>query len=481
MKKALLFLVLILLLTLAGCSKEESKEQNTTERHINEEQLNEKRQEELEKKIKQNHQLANLITDVVSRYGIVSKNYEYQDNYLIELGLVYADLIDFNNDGQDELYLLMTGSEFFNAESINHNQHGYVEEIWGFVDEELVRLWNFVYPLYGIDSEIGSTLVTMKDKKVAIQQTSYFGKQGVLIDGQQFYTLENNQFLLADKFEYVENYNLEPFENAYLINDEEVDQLTYESELEKYNGTEKVIISLDERGKEFAIDLSNPSKQIEKILDDLLSNANIVLLESETIPINVSLENAIQLYRNIANIDVRDPNTYQYMITGLIFNQLVKSDTKGEYNQDAFTEQSIKEGVNKYFNVDLDIASLGLPSDTSEFSWLYYKDGKVELPATDIYPYINYRFIDKVVLVSENLYYAKVYDYTLDYQKLYEQHNLDFSRYENIPINELPENVKSYLESEIPTYLLLKQEDDYFQLLYQSHLNLLDEEFKEFE
>lgn len=63
----------------------------------------------------QTNQLAKVLIDISDRYGFIPQNHQFHD-FLGDMafGIVHAQLIDFNNDGQNELYVLFRSTEYAN-------------------------------------------------------------------------------------------------------------------------------------------------------------------------------------------------------------------------------------------------------------------------------------------------------------------------------------------------------------------------------
>ncbi|WFA08000.1 S-layer homology domain-containing protein [Tissierella sp. Yu-01] len=97
-----------------------------------------------------------VINDVVNKYGI-----DINNNYKYDKGFYYADLIDFNGDGVEELYLIYSKNEF----SFN-------DSIWGFNGSEAYLIGENTYEPRNI-SEIGLKKVGNKIY-LCYEETSYF-------------------------------------------------------------------------------------------------------------------------------------------------------------------------------------------------------------------------------------------------------------------------------------------------------------------
>ncbi|MFP3919116.1 hypothetical protein U5N28_15030, partial [Lysinibacillus telephonicus] len=79
--------------------------------------------------IAQNKQLATILLDIYENYGVVSPNHSYHESEY-STGVVYTELIDFNNDEKKELYILFKSNDYQKDEIEHRNQNGYIEEVW---------------------------------------------------------------------------------------------------------------------------------------------------------------------------------------------------------------------------------------------------------------------------------------------------------------------------------------------------------------
>lgn len=369
-------------------------------------------QKELTTKKGLNEQYAKLLIDLTERYGIVPKNLEYYDGMGYLWGVIHSELIDFNGDGQQELYILLKNSDYVSDEYAHRNQEGYIEEVWGLVDGQLTRLWDYVYTYdSSTASDLALTIVKLNDGTVAIKHSSAMSRQGISYSVNEYYTMQNNKIVFANKFYDEEILDLK--KQNYYINDKVVDPQTYDAEFTKYAGQEIPIFTSGYGTKEFVLDLSNPKEKIAQLVNSLTKDANTALLENKAVT-NDELEEHIQQYKNFGLVDYRDPAKYKNMVESLVYNQLVESDGPSQsYYDNGFTEQSILKAMKTYHDVDLDISILQLPRElelrSSEFSWLYLgNDGKVNVLATGFYLAEPFRTTEKLVKVSDNLYYAKV-------------------------------------------------------------------------
>lgn len=429
-----------------------------------------------------NQQLANVITDLYSRYGIVPENHEYHARGELLMGLVYSDLIDFNQDGQDELYVLFKSSEYMNDELERRNQNGYIEEVWGVSDGKAELLWDSFYTIdESVASDLSVSLITLNDGTTAIKHSSEMTKQGIEFAHHQFYTLQEHEISLAHDFYYTKNLNVETEKPYYEVNTKEVDQQKYTKEFQSYNGNELPLIQSNIGEKSFGIDLTNPMATIETVVTNLTKDASETLFSNEEISLDKKGEHFIQQFNNVGKIDKRESTTYETMIAYILFNNILEANVPGEYGE-GYREKSVLKAVKDYFNVDVNPNRLNIPTELDPTHWMYLQNDAFYLAPSGYYNPKVIRNVEKVVKVKETLYYVQVQDYNFNSM----EHNLNtgidfnFEKYKKLPLEQWPAHTKPYIEKELPTYMLLNYDGDQYQLYYQGHLTLFDGEIEGF-
>ncbi|WP_346235364.1 hypothetical protein MKY04_04170 [Lysinibacillus telephonicus] len=435
----------------------------------------------VEDQIAQNKQLALILLDIYENYGVVSPNHGYHESEYTT-GVVYTELIDFNNDAKKELYILFKSNDYQTDEMEHRNQNGYIEEVWGASESDPSLLWDAFYTIdSSTASDLAVTLVKLKNNTTAIKHSSDMTRQGIEYSHNLFFTLQDKTISLTDEFYYALNNNFEEDNFFYGVNGDTVDQQTYEKAFDTYAGEEQPIIKSSIGTKEFAMDLS-PISSLENVINTLTTDMGDFANGKEA-TMTPELEQAITDYSYFGNIDKRDTLTYESMIAYVILHNIVESDAPGEYGA-GYTEQTVKNAVKEYFNVDLDPSSLDLPSefDLENWNWMYYKDGIFQVAASDFYDDVVIRNIEKIVQVTDDLLFAKVNDLNFDYMNHSLNTNLDFdyNPYINKPIEQWPDHAQPYLKRELPTYLLLHQNNNRYQLYYHGNKVITSEEIEEF-
>ncbi|WP_404427011.1 hypothetical protein LG296_12740 [Ureibacillus chungkukjangi] len=447
--KKLLFASSFMLLILVGCTDKLENEEKTEQQQDNIEEVEQVgRDDEQTEPVpankeqqQANKKLSETLTNLYRKYGVIHPNHKYEEKLGdLYVGIVYSQLIDFDNDGQEELYILMKSSQYMNEELEHRNEAGYVEEIWGITDQEAKLIANNFYSYY--EDAPDMSFVALTDGSTAIKR---YDSQKI-----QFSTMQNQQFTVSD------------------------------SEL---NGEETPIINKENGQKQFAIDLSEPISSIQIVMNELSKYMNTAF-DAETEALTPEIDTAIRQFINFGDINSLDSTMYESMIEALIFNQKIESDQDPIENYGAgFSEQLIKDAMKKYYSVDFKPDDLEARNpDSTDFHWLEYKDGVFYLVASEYYMDINLPTTEKIVKLSDDLYFIKIQStefkalqYSMDTGDYF-----DYTEYIDVPFNEWPEPTHNYLQKNIPSYQILKETAGQYQLLYQSYNNLTVAELEAF-
>ncbi len=458
--------IIACLLLLVGCTDlNQQGEKSNNEPHELQEEISKVEEIQITPNPKENQQLANVLIQLYKTYGVISSNHEYHDRKGdLVVGLVFADLIDFNKDGQKELYVLFKSGYLMKDGFSHRTNNGYIEEVWGIGVDEPILLWNQHYTFDSNESsDLSVSMILLSDGTAVLKHSTKQAK----FSNTNLYSLQDHKFSLADEFSIQKEKK-----NEYKVNGVSVDIQGYTERLDKYDGIEKFIIRSDAGKKEFGFSLSDPSAQIILVMDVLSVSNNHTLLEDDEISKPDEIISSIKDYRNFGNIDVRDPSTYTTMIDSLILNGVVVSDAEQyDYFGIGFKEETIIDAVKTYFDVDLIPSSLGLPSELTGYHWLHYVNNGFYLPASDYYPQEVITAPEKIVQLSDNLYYAKVNNFnfnTMDHS-FNTEIQFKITEFYDVPINEWPEHTHPYLTKALPTYLILKKVDNQYQLLYKMY------------
>lgn len=431
-----------------------------------------------------NNQLAKVLIDIYNSYGIIPENHQFHDSLGdLGFGIVYSQLIDFDHDGRNELYVLFRSSSYAGDELSHRNQYGYIEEVWGIQGNEPILLRHDMYDYLNESSasDLALSFIKLKDGTVAIQHKHEKTGQGIHNSIYWYYTLTNNQFVETE-FYASSGSTYENIPSSFAINEKAIDEATFKEEKQKFEGEEQQIFISHGGPKEFVIDLSNPLNQVLNIVDQLTANNNELLLSSNTVEVSEELAEAIDKYKTFGNVDTRDQSYYSSMILSLILSGDLENDSPGQWPYDtAFSKEAVQTAMKKYFNIDKDLGTFGF-SPISSRELLAYENDTLYLINTGLFSeYESISIPKKVVQVSEDVYYVKIEESSFNLWMFEEEHwDVDFMQFLDEPIENWPDIAKPYLTKELPTYLLLKKNGDEFQLLYKENLNLTDEELNKF-
>ena len=439
----------------------------------------------IRKEREQNSLLAKVLIDISDDYGYIPTNHQFHDVLGdLGLGIVYADLIDFNNDGRSELYVLFRSSDYASDELSHRNQRGYIEEVWGVQGKEPILLKQGMYDYEDVSyaSDLALSFITLEDGTVAIRHNHEKTGQGIHNSVNTYYTLSDSIFVEKRLFQ-SSGSSFENLPPEFYIDDKLVDEQTFELEKQKFEGTEQQVFISHAGTKEFVIDLSETKKQVMEIVSLLTSENNSALLEKDAVQITPELTNAFNIFKNLGNVNVLNKDLYPSMLIDLIHNEYITDDAPGyEFYGTAYTKANIQSAMKKYFNIEVNPKTFGFSTDLSSFDYLVYHNDVLYLIGSDSYDdYKNIYTPEKVVQVADNLYYAKVGVKAFDVWAFFESYyEVDYSEFLDLPLEKWPDFAKPFVENRLPSYLLMKKSEDGFQLLYQGKYNLTDEELEEF-
>lgn len=162
MKARLLYGLSALTLVMAGCSSTTEEEHKTTIYEVNADVLtldekNElKKQQQLEEqKARQYAQLYNTLNSAVNDFGIAANTEA--------AGVHYAELIDFNNDEIDELYILLKNDGKPSPNAPHRQIDGYVQEIWSNNGDKEVGKLSYSAQIPVVDETNSLTVSLIRD------------------------------------------------------------------------------------------------------------------------------------------------------------------------------------------------------------------------------------------------------------------------------------------------------------------------------
>lgn len=150
----------------------------------------------------------------------VSSEADDLGTYTFCSGLCFAKLVDFNNDGQEELvvaYQMSDGSK-------------YVKEVYGYKDEEVHKLlFGDGFVMFGIHDRVKISILSKDDQSYLID-----GEIADLYENDIIYGYQN------DSFEKVKTITATGFNAVYSVDDRTVSESTYTSACEEWLDSDKI-------------------------------------------------------------------------------------------------------------------------------------------------------------------------------------------------------------------------------------------------
>lgn len=347
--KILLITITTVLLILTGYSDdtfEDSLQEGIREIENNEYELTAtsfepalNKQSETEKTVKQEAEQAEMtkayyqiISEIVNKYGVLSSD----EPDPMEIGLAFADLIDFNNDGKEELYIIY---------AIEPNS-SYYEEIWGSSNGELKKLYSKEFYNGGRISDAARSMVTVDSKTYLVETGEYSaGSRGVIPDVMSefgywniFHGLEDGavaelatvikQDLIFENGDSETRYKIRIDDDEQAISKEE-----YNTYLDDFNYKSRTsIIDSFTGSKYLAFDVSNNEEIIKEFMETLKSNMNSTSKNDMYKELNGDEKSGIISFLNQFkdlgdfNVNERDDSQIMSFLMDAIFDHHISDD-----------------------------------------------------------------------------------------------------------------------------------------------------------
>ncbi|MGM9944873.1 MAG: hypothetical protein ACI33M_08020 [Lysinibacillus sp.] len=427
-------------------------------------------------------QLGDVLEHIAQRLGTMPNNTSY---YSHGFGLVHADLIDLDQDGQNEMYVLWKGTPYFEEELTHRNQDSYIFEIWAANDkaDEAQLLINKAITLDSSQaSDLSISFVKSNSGELFVKTKHFQITEGTNYDQSTYYAYRNGIF---DRT--LESYQASGEINEQRLDMVEVDLQTFQAEMKKYEGEETFVVESKVGEKAFGFDTANISEQIGNVFTALTEGFNTFLTDGE----DASSEDFEQIqkemkdYKFYRTMDKRDASTYTSVINGLILYRKVEQDGGNLDYFAGYTEAQIAEKMKQLFDIDLDVTKLSLPSpnNPSQTELLHYENGVFYMPPTDGYGDFTMRDVTAAKKVTDHTYLVTFTDAFFDLMAYHDanyESQFDPSAFENIPIAEWPEDTHEFITTGIPSYAVVKLVDGTMQLHYIGYRNLTEQELKSF-
>ena len=432
-----------------------------------------------ESQITSQQQLGNVLEQAVTHLGVMPNNTSYyNDGY----GLVRAGLIDLDQDGQDEMYMLLKGFPYFEEELSHRNQDSYHFEIWTANDEPQLLFNEAINLESSYASDLSISFVKSTSGEIFVKTNHFQINQGTNYDQSTYYAYRDGTFERV-----LESYHSYGEINEQRLDMTDVDVQTFEARMKEYEGEERFVVESRAGEKTFGFDTANISEQLGRVFAKLTEGFNTVLTDGEdaTSEDFEQIQQVMEDYTFYQTMDKRDASTYPHLINGLILYGKVEQDGGNVDYFTGYTETQIAQKMKQLYDIDLDVTTLGLPSPSnpSQTEILHYENGVFYIPPTDYYGDFTMRDVTAAKKVTNNTYLVTFRDAFFDHMSYHDanyESQFDPSTFENIPITEWPEDTQEFITTGIPSYAVVKLVDGIMQLHYMGYRNLIEEELRSF-
>ncbi|WP_332648717.1 hypothetical protein [Lysinibacillus sp. 54212] len=419
---------------------------------------------------KRNRQLSAVLERVAVDYGIMRKD---PVNITYEFGLVYADLIDLNEDGQDELYVVLNSGANFDEELTHRNQDGYIVEIWAANEQqaEAELLHNEVIRHDSSDTSLAFVKTTHGD---IFLKNHVQGKNN---ETTTYYAYRD------EGWEVVLEASISGG-TLHRIDGVDVDLAQFEGEMKEFQGEEFHIVKGDEG---LAVDMSNIAEHIGGVFSALTKDSHAILADGEDAPDDVfaKIEKAMGEHSDYRKMDKRDRETYERTIVHLILRGKLTYDGQLENQIPSITESQVVQKMKELFDIELDRAAMNLPpqEDLDVMDMLRYEEGVFYLPISEFYSDTIIRDVGAAKRFEEDLYLVTFQDHfisVMEYTISTNDYDFNPETYKTTSVSEWPEKTQPFIKEGIPSYAVVKVTDEGVKLYYMGYVNLSEEELRSF-
>lgn len=461
MKKRFSFFLVIIFL--AACSAFEDKPNQLEENANEQSETNENEQIHDENikalKIDAHKMAASTLRDIVDYYGYLHDLAEFYTNKY-ETGVVYAELIDLNKDGVDELFVLLKGSSYIPSPMPHRETDDYSIEIWGHNGESYVPIYTRNVPIDNCsDCDLSVGLIEFKDGTYGYYESTVQTAHGTTFNEETIYFIGSIIELEKTVFK-----STNSTMNSYEIDGESIAEEEFIAQRERYNGNVKPIIESDFGTKSFAFKGDSSARIVANIYDQVthvFDNINDIGTEIEPWTVQDQSERVLQLF------DVRtdSPHYMNQMVAYVILYEGIEADLPMHDIFSVVSEGVVAQKVEEVFGIVLDTSKLTLPKPSDDITnyLVAYDDGAFYIVPTDFSSPKVIRTVEEAWEVADDTYYMVVSDnefyemayYTVDEGATYEEIDSFLSK----PIETWPEEARKAAVSNVRRYLLVKMVD----------------------
>ena len=465
MKTKLLYGLVIFGLFLTACTAEEGEEPNQVVDDTNEDGQTAvddlDHDADIEKLKTEAHKMATTtLRDLIDTYGYAKDFAEFYANKY-ETGVIYAELIDFNQDGVDELFVLLKGSSYIPSELAHRETDNYSIEIWGQNGDSYAPFYSRNVKMDNCSAcDLSVGLIEFKDGTYGYYESSAQTAQGTSVSEETIHFVSSILEFEKTVFTATQNSN---GEKHYKIDGETIAEEAFATQRELYNGNAKPIIESLLGEKSFAFEGDSSAGIIGNLFDKVayvFDDVSEIGSEVEPSTVQTAAERVVQ----IENLQLDHPEFAEQAITYAILYEDVEADLPPYEFFSVVSEETIAAKVEEVFGVALDTSNLSFPKPSEDITnhIVAYEDGAFYIVPTDFSRKNVVRTVEKAWAVTDDTYYIVVSDIEFDamgYYTVAEDGHGDINQFIKKPLEEWSNEARKWAVSDVRRYLVVKMVD----------------------
>lgn len=429
-------------------------------------------------------QLYEKLSEAVETLGYTYDTRTFAENDS-EIGVVHAELVDFDNDGIEEVYALMKGSTYPSSRYAHRNADNYVHEIWTGNPQGESAVLSFSGEIDKMECsacDMSVSFVEGKDGRTFIKMFSHQTSQGVAVNKEWIYGKEPTSTrtdLLVSGYSTNREGAL-----VYVLDDVETDQATYEAAFAPYVGEERPIIMSNGGGKAYGFNYASPATYVGKVLAQLAPSVNVVV-DNEKLK-NEGKKNeiisALNEFSTMKSIDHNKKEHAERLVMHVIQTHNIGNETPNDIEM-TFDGDTVKAKYKETFGVNLDLENKYFPSRKMiAQSLITYELGKFYAYPQGFSNNVIDRNYQDVYQVSDDVYYVTFVDHEfnhMEYALSTDSMLTAEEMFADVMAN-WPDEARYWLKPDVQRYAVVKYVDGAPKVQYIGAQNLTDAQLAAF-
>ncbi|WP_413363331.1 hypothetical protein [Lysinibacillus sp. 3P01SB] len=429
-------------------------------------------------------QLYEKLSEAVETLGYTYDSRTYEENEY-EIGVVHAELVDFDNDGVEEVYALMKGSNYPLSTYGHRNVDNYVHEVWTVNPDGESAMLSFSGEIEKMECsacDMSVSLVEGKDGRTYIKMFSHQTNEGLADNREWIYAKDPN----SSETELVVSGYITNSDGAlvYMLNDVETDQAAYEAAFAPYVGEERPIIISNAGAKAYGFNYASPATYVGKVLAELAPSVNHFVDNEETKETKKKEEvlQALSEFSDILSINLDKQDHAEGLVMHVIQANNIENETPNDLEM-TFDGDTVKEKYRETFGVELDMENNFFPRrDMISQSLITYELGKFYAYPQGIFSDDINREYQDVYKVFDDVYYVTFVDDEFNYMEYSAMTTPVMTAEEMLAdgISNWPDEARNWVKPNVQRYAVVKYIDGAPKVQYMGAQNLTDEQLAAF-